>query len=706
MKQEFISTEFAPNKTLSIETGRLAKQADGAVVVRMGDTMVLCTAVSAKEPKPGMNFFPLTVDLRESFSAGGRFPGGFVKREGRPSEKEILSSRLIDRCIRPLFPKGYHNDTQIICKVISSDGENDGDVLGAVGASAALHISDAPFEGPMAEVRVGRVDGEFVINPTMTERENSDIDMIVGGTENSVLMMEGEMDEISETDMLEALKAAQESISKLCAFQEELREKFGKEKREFNPEEVDEDLKAKVEELARPKYNEVVNLGLDKETYSEKISAVKDEVVDELVDEEDEKAAEKSDAIQEFCKEIEKDELRNMILSKKRRIDGRSPEDVRDIWTQVSYTPRTHGSAIFTRGETQALVSVTLGTKNDEQAVDTLFDEEAKQFMLHYNFPPFCVGEAGFMRGPGRREIGHGHLAERALRKMMPPFDDFGYVIRVISDVLESNGSSSMASVCAGSMGLMDAGVPLRKPVAGIAMGMIVGDDNNVVLSDIRGEEDFMGDMDFKTAGTTDGLTACQMDMKVQGISFEYLEKALEQAKEGRLHILEKMAESISEPRKNLSEFAPQFINMEIESDQIGTVIGPGGKVIQTLQKETDTEIWIEEDEERDVGKITITADNLSKAEEAQKRIKELTGSLEEGAVYNGTVKSIKNYGAFVEIVPGKDGLLHVSEIAHEHVKEVSDYLSVGDTIDVKLLKVEPGGKLRLSRKVLLDNEE
>ena len=705
MKQEFISTEFAPNKTLSIETGRLAKQADGAVVVRMGDTMVICTAVSSKEPKPGMNFFPLTVDLRESFSAGGRFPGGFVKREGRPSEKEILSSRLIDRCVRPLFPKGYHNDTQIICKVISSDGENDGDVLGAVGASAALHISDAPFEGPMAEVRVGRVDGEFIINPTMTEREESDIDMIVGGTEDSVLMMEGEMDEISETDMLEALKAAQESISKLCAFQEELRERYGNEKRDVATDEVDEELKAKVDELARPKYNDVVNMGLDKEEYGEKISAVKEETVEELVDEEEEGASDKKDAIKEFCSEIEKDELRNMILSKKRRIDGRSPEDIRDIWTQVGYTPRTHGSSIFTRGETQALVSVTLGTKNDEQSVDTLFSEEAKQFMLHYNFPPFCVGEAGFMRGPGRREIGHGHLAERALRKVMPPFDEFGYVIRIISDILESNGSSSMASVCAGSMGLMDAGVPLQKPVAGIAMGMIVGEDNNVVLSDIRGEEDFMGDMDFKTAGTSDGLTACQMDMKVQGISFEYLEKALEQAKHGRLHILEKMAETISEPRKNLSEFAPQFINMEIESDQIGTVIGPGGKVIQTLQKETDTEIWIEEDDEKDVGKITITADNLSKAEEAQKRIKELTGSLEEGAVYSGTVKSIKNYGAFVEVVPGKDGLLHVSEIAHEHVKNVDDYLSVGDNIDVKLLKVEPGGKLRLSRKVLIDND-
>ena len=705
MKADFKSVEFAPGKTLSIETGRLAKQADGAVTVQMGETMVLCTAVSAKEPKPGQSFFPLTVDLRESFSAGGRFPGGFIKREGRPSEKEILSSRLIDRSLRPLFPDQYFCDTQIICTVISSDGENDGDVLGGVGASTALHISDVPFAGPMAEVRVGRVDGEFIINPTMSERENSDIDMIVGGTAESVLMMEGEMEEISEADMLNAIKAAHEAIQKLCAFQEELRNEYGVEKREFIAPEVDEDLKAKVEEIARPKYKEVVNMGLDKESYGEKISEVKQDVVAALVVEEQEDAADRTDFIKNICSKIEKEELRNMIVEKKRRIDGRSPEDIRDIWTEVSYMPRTHGSAIFTRGETQSLVSVTLGTKQDEQAVDTLFDEEAKQFMLHYNFPPFCVGEAGFLRGPGRREIGHGHLAERAISQMMPTFDEFGYVIRVISDITESNGSSSMASVCGGSMALMDAGVPLKKPVAGIAMGMIVGDDKEVVLSDIRGEEDFMGDMDFKTAGTRDGITACQMDMKVSGISFEKLEEALEQARKGRLHILDKMAETIDEPREKISEYAPQFINMEIDADDIGSVIGPGGKVIQTLQKETDTEIWVEEDEEREVGKITITADQLSKAEEAKKRIQGIIGHLEEGATYHGTVKAIKDYGAFVEIVPGKDGLLHVSEINHSHVDNVRDHLSVGDELDVKLLKVEHGGKLRLSRKALIPKD-
>ncbi|MFP8488385.1 polyribonucleotide nucleotidyltransferase [Gracilimonas sp. Q87] len=701
MKEQIRSVEFAPGKVLSVETGRIAKQADGAVVVRMGDTQVLCTAVSAKEPKPGQGFFPLVVDHRESFSAGGRFPGGFMKREGRPSEKEVLASRLIDRSIRPLFPKGYLCETQIISSVLSSDGENDGDVLGGFGASAALHISDAPFEGPMAEVRVGRINGEYIINPTLSELKESDIDMIVGGTADSVLMMEGEMKEISEDEMLGAIKAAHASIITLCEFQEELREEYGKPKREFVAEGYPEEIENKVRELATDKIKEVVNIGLGKEEYSEKLKEAKDSVVAELEEEYEEEV----DTIKDILGDIEKEELRNMILEKKRRIDGRSPEDVRDIWTQVGYLARTHGSAIFTRGETQALVSVTLGTKKDAQGVDTLFDEEDKKFYLHYNFPPYSVGEAGFLRGPGRREIGHGHLAERALRMMMPSFDDFGYVIRIISDITESNGSSSMASVCGGSMALMSAGVPLKKPVAGIAMGMIVGDNNSVVLSDIRGEEDFMGDMDFKTAGTADGITACQMDMKVKGISFEVMEEALKQAHTGRLHILGKMAETISTPSETLSEFAPQFINMTIDGDMIGAVIGPGGKVIQTLQKETDTEIWIEEDESGK-GKITISADSLEKAEEAQNRIKAITGQLEEGATYKGEVKSIKDFGAFVEIAPGRDGLLHISEVAHEHVKDVSQYMSVGDEIEVKLLKVEPGNKLRLSRKALLSKDE
>lgn len=702
MKEDFRSIEFAPGKTLSVETGRIAKQADGSVVVRMGDTMVLCTAVSAKESKPGQNFFPLTVDHKESFSAAGRFPGGFMKREGRSNEKEILSSRLIDRVLRPLFPKGYYNDTQIISSVISSDDENDGDVLGAVGASLALHLSDVPFNGPMGEVRVGRIDGEYIINPTVSELQLSDIDMVVGGTRDSVLMIEGEMDEISEIEMLEAIKVAHTSIAKLCDFQDELRNELGKEKREFIPAKTDATVEDEVKALAESKIKEIIGKGLGKEEYNSKIKEIKDEAIAKL--EEQEKEDEFISEAKGILGQIEKNELRNMILTEKRRIDGRTPVDIRDIWTQVGYIPRTHGSSIFTRGETQALVSVTLGTKRDEQNVDTLFNQEAKKFMLHYNFPPYSVGEAGFMRGPGRREIGHGHLAERALRKMMPSFEEFSYVVRVISDITESNGSSSMASVCGGSLALMDAGVPFKKPVAGIAMGMIVGEENTIVLSDIRGEEDFMGDMDFKTAGTVDGITACQMDMKVQGISFEIIEEALEQARVGRLHILERMAESISMARPELSQYAPQFLKMEIDGSDIGAVIGPGGKVIQTLQKETGTEIIIEEND-KGKGVITISANDLAKAEDAKKRIKMIVGHLEEGATYKGIVKSIKDFGAFVEVAPGKDGLLHISEIDHKRVEKVSDYLSLGDEIEVILLKVEHGGKLRLSRKALIPRD-
>ncbi len=703
MKEDFRSIEFAPGKVLSVETGRIAKQADGAVVVKMGDTMVLCTVVSAKEPKPGQNFFPLVVDHKESFSAAGRFPGGFMKREGRSNDKEILSSRLIDRVLRPLFPKGYYNDTQVISSVISSDEENDGDVLGGVGASLAIHLSDIPFDGPMAEVRVGRVNGEFIINPTISELKESDIDMVVGGTADSILMIEGEMDEISEKEMLDAIKAAHEAIKKLCAFQDELREELGKPKREFTPAETPQDLEEKVKRLAEQKIREIVNIGLGKEEYNAKIKEAKDEAIAKLEEEElDEELINEAKSI---LSTIEKNELRNMILEKGKRIDGRKPTDIRDIWTEVGYIIRAHGSAIFTRGETQALVSVTLGTKRDEQPVDTLFDQEAKQFFLHYNFPPYSVGEAGFLRGPGRREIGHGHLAERALKMMMPTFEEFGYSVRVISDITESNGSSSMASVCGGSMALMDAGVPLKKPVAGIAMGMIVGEDKTVVLSDIRGEEDFMGDMDFKTAGTADGITACQMDMKVQGISFEVLEEALEQAHEGRMHILGEMSKTISAPRETISKYAPQFLKMEIDGSDIGAVIGPGGKVIQTLQKETGTEIIIEEDD-KGKGQITISANDLSKAEEAKKRIKMIVGHLEEGATYKGVVKSIKDFGAFIEVAPNKDGLLHISEIDHKRVEKVSDYMSIGDEVEVKLLKIEHGGKLRLSRKALIENGE
>ncbi len=703
MKEDFRSVEFAPGKTISVETGRLAKLADGAVMVRMGDTMVLCTVVSAKDAKPGQDFFPMVVDLRESFTAAGKFPGGFMKREGRPSDSETLASRLIDRSLRPLFPKGYYNETQFICQVFSSDGQNQADVLGAFGASAATHISSIPFDGPMSQVKVGRINGEFVINPTIDELKESDMDMIVAGTADSVLMIEGEMKEISEKEMLEAVKAGHKAIVKLCEFQEELRKEFGVEKREFTPEEGNTPLEEKVATLVGDRLKGIVGMGLSKEEFGSQLSELKSEIKETITAEEEYEEA--GGEISAIFGDLVKDAVRNMILEDKKRIDGRGPEDIRDIWTQVGYLPRTHGSAIFSRGETQALISVALGTKRDAQSVDTLFQEEDQTFMLHYNFPPYCVGEAGFLRGPGRREIGHGHLAERALKMVLPDFEEFGYVIRVRSDITESNGSSSMASVCGGSMAMMDAGVPLPKPVAGIAMGMIVGENNTVVLSDIQGEEDFMGDMDFKTAGTADGITATQMDMKVQGITFEIIEEALEQAHKGRLHILEKMAETISASRETLSKYAPQFVRMTIDGDSIGAVIGPGGKVIQTLQKETDTEIWIEEDESGK-GQITISADNLDKAEAAKKRIQGIAGQLDEGATYQGTVKAIKEYGAFVEIVPGKEGLLHISELEHGHVKKVEDVISVGDQIDVKLLKVEHGGKLRLSRKALLPNDE
>jgi polyribonucleotide nucleotidyltransferase len=703
MKEDFRSVEFAPGKTISVETGRLAKLADGAVMVRMGDTMVLCTVVSTKEPKPGQDFFPMVVDLRESFTAAGKFPGGFMKRESRPSDGETLASRLIDRSLRPLFPKGYVNETQYICQVYSSDGQNEADVLGAFGASAATHISSIPFDGPMSQVKVGRINGEFIINPTIDELKESDMDLIVAGTAKSVIMIEGEMKEISEKEMLEAVKEGHKAIAKLCEFQEELRKEFGVEKREFTPVEGNSDLEGKVANHVGDQLKGIVAMGLSKEEFSGKLREVKTAVKEAITAEEGFEDA--GGEISEIFGNMVKDTVRNMILENKKRIDGRGPEDIRDIWTQVGYLPRTHGSAIFSRGETQALISVALGTKRDAQSIDTLFHEEDQTFMLHYNFPPYCVGEAGFLRGPGRREIGHGYLAQRALKMVLPDFDDFGYVIRVRSDITESNGSSSMASVCGGSMAMMDAGVPLPKPVAGIAMGMIVGENNSVVLSDIQGEEDFMGDMDFKTAGTADGITATQMDMKIQGISFEVIEEALMQAHKGRLHILGKMAETISKTRDTLSKYAPQFIRMTIDGDSIGAVIGPGGKVIQTLQKETDTEIWIEEDDQGK-GQITISADSLDKAEAAKKRIQAVAGQLDEGATFTGTVKAIKEYGAFVEIVPGKEGLLHISEIEHGHIKNVEDVLSVGDEIEVKLLKVEHGGKLRLSRKALLPEPE
>lgn len=700
MKAKLRSVEFAPGKTLTIELGRLAKQSHGAVVARTGDTMVLATVVSNYEAKEGQDFFPLTVEFRESYAAGGRFPGGFIKREGRPSEKEILSCRLIDRTIRPLFPDAYYNETQVICQVISSDAENDADVIGGIATSVAIMISDIPFDSPSALVRVGRVDGEYIINPTVEQTRKSDFDLVVGGTMDSIAMVEGEFQEVSEKEMLDAIATGHAAIKKLCQFQLDLQKEFGKPKREYTVPAKNEELIAAVTKLVGNRYEEVSLAKLAKKEYSAATSAIKDEVVTALA----ENYPDHGKAISEICHDLQEKALRKMILDHKQRLDGRKPDEIRHIWTEVGYLPRAHGSSIFTRGETQALVSVTLGTKRDVQYVDTLFDQESKSFMLNYNFPPFSTGEAKPLRGVSRREIGHGNLAERSLKRMMPSAEEFGYTVRIVSDILESNGSSSMASVCGGSMALMDAGVPLRKPVAGVAMGMIVGDGKVTVLTDIQGEEDHMGDMDFKVTGTADGITACQMDIKVRGISLEVMAEALDQARHGRLHILSKMAESISAPRMELSKYAPAFTRIEIDSDQIGAVIGPGGKVIQGIQKETGTEIVIEE--EGNKGIVTIAATDAAAAEAAVARIKAIVGHLEEGEVFMGTVRSIKEFGAFVEIIPGKDGLLHISEIDHKRINRVEDVLSVGDKIEVKLVKVEAGGKLRLSRKALLPKED
>ncbi len=683
-------------KVFSIETGRYAKQANGAVMVRYADTMVLVSVVSTEEAKEDQDFFPLQVEYREKTSAAGKFPGGYIKREGRPSEKEILSSRLIDRPIRPLFPKDFKNETQVIAFVFSHDGENDADVLGAVGASAALTISDIPFDGPMAEVRVGRVDGNFVVNPTLQQIKVSDLELVVAGTADSIMMVEGESKEITETELLGALKFAQEEIRKLVQIQLELKEEVGKQKREVLPVELDENLKNDVYSLANEKFKEIVYSVLTKDERSTKNKELKKFVNESLV----EKYPEREKVIGEILHDMEKELMRNRILTEGIRLDGRNTKQIRPITIELGLLPRTHGSALFTRGETQSLTTVTLGTKNDEQIIDGLLDEYSKKFMLHYNFPPFSVGEVGKMTGVGRREIGHGNLAERALKVLMPPEDIFPYTVRVISDILESNGSSSMATVCAGSLGLMDAGVPLSKPCAGIAMGLIKEGEQYAILSDILGNEDHLGDMDFKVAGTKDGITAFQMDIKIQGISFEIMEKALSQATEGRMHILSIMGESISEPRPSLSPLAPRLITMKVDTDQIGLIIGPGGKTIQGMQRLFGVDINIDDD-----GTINIASPNKENAAKCKDYIKKLTATPEIGEVYEGVITKIMDFGAFVEILPGKEGLLHISQIDNKRVNKVTDYFKEGDKVSVKLIKVE-NGKLSLSRKELLKDND
>jgi polyribonucleotide nucleotidyltransferase len=679
-------------KKFSIETGRFAKQANGAVMIRYADTMVLVTAVAAEEAKEEQDFFPLQVEYREKTSAAGKFPGGYIKREGRPTEKEILSSRLIDRPIRPLFPDDFVNETQVVAFVLSYDGENDADVLAATGASAALMISDIPFNGPISEIRVGRINGEFIVNPTHQQLKESDIELVVAGTSDSIMMVEGESKEVSENDLLNALKFAQGEIKKLISLQEELREAVGKVKREVVVKEIPEDLVNEVKRKATERYKEIVYSVLAKEERSAKNKELTNSVIEELT----ESFPESEKLIKNILHDIEKDLMRQRILEEGVRLDGRNTKQIRPITAETGVLPRTHGSALFTRGETQSLTTITLGSKNDQQTVDGLIEEYSKKFMLHYNFPPFSVGEVGRMTGVGRREIGHGNLAERSLKIMLPEDSVFPYTIRVISDILESNGSSSMATVCAGSLALFDAGVPLKKPVAGIAMGLIKEGDKNAVLSDILGNEDHLGDMDFKVAGTADGITAFQMDIKIQGISFEIMENALNQAKDGRMHILGIMNESISQPREHLSPYAPRLLQIKVETDQIGLIIGPGGKTIQGMQRLFGVDIAIEED-----GTINIASPNRENAAKCKEHIKKLTATPEVGEIYDGVVTKIMDFGAFVEILPGKEGLLHISQIDNKRVNKVTDYFKEGDKVSVKLLKVE-NGKYSLSRKELL----
>lgn len=679
-------------RLFSIETGRYAKQANGSVMVRYGDTMVLVTAVASSEAKEGLDYFPLQVEYREKTSAAGKFPGGYIKREGRPTEKEILSARLCDRPIRPMFPESFKNETQVIAMVMSYDGENDPDVLAACGASAALAISDIPFDGPIAEIRIGRVAGELVVNPTHEQIKLGDIELVVAGTADSIMMVEGESKEVSEQELLDALKFAQQEIKKIVDLQNQLRAEAGKNKWVVAEKTVDVNLKKDVYDLAEIKFKEIVYSILAKEERSSKNKELSESVKQSLA----EKYPEQEKVIAEILHDMEKDLMRERILKEGIRLDGRNTTQVRPITIELGNLPRTHGSALFTRGETQSLTNVTLGTKNDEQTVDGLLEEYSKKFYLQYNFPPFSVGEVGRMSGVGRREIGHGNLAERSLKQVLPADDVFPYTVRIISDILESNGSSSMATVCAGSLAMMDAGVPVTKAVSGIAMGLVKEGNAYAILTDILGNEDHLGDMDFKVAGTSDGITGFQMDIKIQGISFEIMEKALHQAKEGRIHILAKMNEAISKPKDSLSQYAPRLITMNVATDQIGLIIGPGGKTIQGMQRLFGVDINIEDD-----GTIHIASPNKENAQQAKEYIKKLTATPEVGEVYDGVVTKIADFGAFVEILPGKEGLLHISEIDNKRVNKVSDYLKVGDKITVKLLKVE-GGKFSLSRRKLL----
>ncbi len=697
--------DLGDGRTITIETGKLAKQADGAVEVRMGNTMLLATVCSAQEAGEGVDFMPLQVEYKERYSAFGRFPGGFTKREGRASDYEILTARLVDRVLRPLFPDNYHADTFVNIMLFSTDGVDMPDALAGLAASAALAVSDIPFNGPISEVRVARIDGKFRINPTFSELERADMDLMVGATYENIMMVEGEMDEVSETDLLEALKAAHEAIKVHCLVQKELAEAVGSTvKREYCHETNDEDLRKDVWAKCYDKAYAIARSGnADKHARQNAFDAIVDDYLAGLSEEE---LAEKEPLVRRYYHDVEKEAVRRCILDEGIRLDGRTTTQIRPIWCEVDYLPGPHGSAVFTRGETQALATVTLGTKLDEKILDDVLNQGRDRFLLHYNFPPFSTGEAKAQRGVGRREIGHGNLANRALKRMIPK--DYPYVIRVVSDILESNGSSSMATVCAGTLALMDAGVQIKKPVSGIAMGLITDKDNvkYAILSDILGDEDHLGDMDFKVTGTRDGITATQMDIKCDGLSYEVLEKALNQAREGRMHILNIITDTIAEPRADLKPHAPRLETMIIPKEMIGAVIGPGGKIIQSIQEASGAIVTIDEIDNE--GHIEISAANLESIQDAKRRIKAITAQPEEGETYTGVVKSILPFGAFVEILPGKDGLLHISEISWDRLETMeTSGIHEGDEVTVKLIEIDKKtGKYRLSMKALLPRPE
>ena len=706
------TVQLPDGRTISIETGKVAKQADGAAVLRMGNTVLLATVCAAKEAVPGTDFMPLQVDYREQYAAAGRYPGGFTKREGKANDDEILTSRLVDRVLRPLFPSDYHCEVYVQVMLLSADGIDQPDALAGFAASAALAASDIPIDYPTSEVRVARVKGEYVINPTFEQMKHADMDLMVGATKDNIMMVEGEMDEVSEQDLIGALKAAHEAIKPMCEMQEELSKACGTDvKREYDDEINDEDLREQVrKETYDACYAEAQSGDNDKKHREETYEKIKSDFIEAYdaahTDLSEDDLEEKHAEIERYFADVQRDSMRRSVLDTGKRMDGRATDEIRPIWCEVDSLPMPHGSAIFQRGETMSLSTCTLGTKMDEKMVDNVLDKSYQRFLLHYNFPPFCTGEAKAQRGVGRREIGHGHLAWRALKGQIPA--DFPYTVRLVSQILESNGSSSMATVCAGTLALMDAGVPMKKPVSGIAMGLIKnpGEDKYAVLSDILGDEDHLGDMDFKTTGTKDGLTATQMDIKCDGLSFEILEKALMQAKAGREHILNLLTETIAEPRQEMKPQVPRIIQLEIPKEFIGAVIGPGGKIIQQIQEETGATITIEETE--GIGKVQVSAPNKDSIDAALGKIKAIVAVPEIGEVYEGTVRSIMPYGCFVEILPGKDGLLHISEIDWKRLETVEEAgIKEGDKLKVKLLDIDPKtGKYKLSRRVLLEKPE